>query len=255
MNNDLIITADYHSHTTYSHGTGSVGDNMRVAILKGLDTLAITDHAINHPFIGVKRNMFSTIREDIEKHNASQNKVKLLFGLEANLIGMDGSIDVTEDDAKQLDILLAGFHLTAHQKKFSDYFDLVWTGVVKMANIATKAQIERSTKAYVNMVKNNKIDILTHPGFRLDVNYKEIGKVCADYGTYVELSSRHKTPNDKSIEELLATDCIFVIDSDAHKPENVASCDFAINLAKKYDIPESRIANINHKKLTLRSKA
>ena len=38
-----------------------------------------------------------------------------------------------------------------------------------------------STAMYVNAVKKHKIDILTHPGFRLDIDYKEIGKVCATY--------------------------------------------------------------------------
>ena len=102
--------------------------------------------------------------------------------------------------------------------------------------------------------KNNKIDIITHPGFRLDIDYRELGKVCADYGTYVELSSRHRTPDCKGLEQLLTTDCKFVLNSDAHKPENVGECAYALELAQKYSIPADRIANADGKTLVLRSK-
>ena len=62
---EIILTADYHTHTTYSHGTGSVEDNVKIAIEKGFDYIAITDHAKNHPLVGVKTKAFPIIREDI----------------------------------------------------------------------------------------------------------------------------------------------------------------------------------------------
>ncbi|MEG1608666.1 MAG: hypothetical protein RR348_02240, partial [Clostridia bacterium] len=154
-----------------------------------------------------------------------------------------------------LDILLAGFHLTAYQEKLSDYFNLVWNGVSKYVARPSDGQIRRNTIAYINAIRRNKIDILTHIGFRLDINYKEVSKCCADYGTYVELSSRHKTPNDLSIQQVLEGGANFVVDSDAHKVENVGQCGFALGLIEKYNISEKRIANCNGKKLTLRSKA
>lgn len=251
---EIIITADYHTHTTYSHGTGSVEDNVKIAIEKGFDHIAITDHAKNHPFVGVKPKTFPVIREDIKNVQKKYPQIKILMGIEANLIGMSGAIDLSNEDMDKLDIVLVGFHLTSSQEKLSDYFKLVWNGCTNIVGIQTKAQIRRNTIAYVNMIKNNKIDILTHPGFRLGVDYKEIGKVCEDYGTYIELSTRHKTPNEKTIEDLLSTNVNFVIDSDAHKPEHVGYCDFALDLVKKYQISEKRIGNCNNKQLVLRSK-
>lgn len=251
----LNLTADYHTHTTYSHGKGSVADNAKVASQKNLEILAITDHAINHPLIGVSRRKYPVIRKDIEQVQKQYDNMQILMGIEANIIGMSGKIDVSEKDISSLDIVLAGFHLTAYQERFSDYFNLVWNGVSKMLCSSSSGQIRRNTIAFINAIKRNKIDILTHIGFRLDVNYKEISKACADYGTYVELSSRHKSPNDQTIEMVLDGGANFVINSDAHKSEHVGNCEFAVNLATKYEISLDRIANCNGKKLTLRSKS
>ena len=251
----LLITADYHSHTTYSHGKGSVADNARVASLKGLDFLAITDHAVRHPFIGVSRKKYATIRADIDEVQKSFPNLKILFGVEANLLGMEGDLDVTEQDVEKLDILIAGYHLTSFPYNVKDFFAITCTAIGRYAFKATKAQIARSTKMYVNAVKRNKIDIITHPGFRIDIDYFELGKVCEDYGTYVELSSRHRTPDESNIEGLLKSNCKFVLNSDAHKSDNVGECGFALDLVEKFSIPEERIANANHKQLVLRSKS
>ena len=251
----MNITADYHSHTTYSHGKGSIADNARVASEKGLDFLAITDHAVRHPFIGVSRKKYDTMRADMDEVQKNYPDLKLLLGVEANILGIDGDIDVTPEDSDRLDILIAGYHLTSLPYKVRDFFKITCSAIARYCFKPTKAQIARQTKMYVNAVKKNKIDIVTHPGFRLDVDYKELGKVCADYGTYVELSSRHCTPDEKGLEELLLTDCQFVLDSDAHRPENVGECTFAKELVEKLGVDSQRIANADHKSLILRSKS
>ena len=37
----MKILADYHTHTIYSHGKGTIEDNVKVAISKGIETLGI----------------------------------------------------------------------------------------------------------------------------------------------------------------------------------------------------------------------
>ena len=44
----MIITADYHTHTNYSHGKGTPEENVLVAIEKGLRRIAISEHAGAH---------------------------------------------------------------------------------------------------------------------------------------------------------------------------------------------------------------
>ena len=42
------MTFDYHTHTTFSHGKGSIEDNVKAAIAAGLTGLAITDLSLIH---------------------------------------------------------------------------------------------------------------------------------------------------------------------------------------------------------------
>ena len=64
---DYIMTYDLHTHTTYSHGKGSVGDNVKVALDKGLEYIAISDHGPGHIFYGMNRQDFPNLKKDIEK--------------------------------------------------------------------------------------------------------------------------------------------------------------------------------------------
>lgn len=47
----MIITADYHTHTNYSHGKGTPEENVLAAIEKGLRRIAISEHAGAHLFM------------------------------------------------------------------------------------------------------------------------------------------------------------------------------------------------------------
>ena len=116
----MKITADFHTHTRYSHGTGSVVDNTVNALSLGMRAVAITDHAKNHPIVGVKPDKIDDLVKDVKAADKEYRKIRVLSGLEANIISPRGEIDVTEEQAEKLDLLLVGFHLTAYQKKFTD---------------------------------------------------------------------------------------------------------------------------------------
>ena len=51
----MYLTADYHTHTPYSHGKNTVLENAVAAKAKGLKEIAITDHGFNHILFGLKR--------------------------------------------------------------------------------------------------------------------------------------------------------------------------------------------------------
>ena len=69
MENKYEMFFDLHTHTTYSHGKGSVENNVRAAFNKNLEYIAISDHGPGHLFYGVNREEFVNLRNDIERMN------------------------------------------------------------------------------------------------------------------------------------------------------------------------------------------
>ena len=67
----MKILADYHTHTIYSHGKGTIEDNVKVAISKGIETLGISDHSYGHLTYGVKRDDIFKIPALIRQFNPS----------------------------------------------------------------------------------------------------------------------------------------------------------------------------------------
>ncbi len=253
VENGYRIFADLHTHTTYSHGKGSVEDNVRAAKFRGLKCVAITDHGIRHPLVGVSRKKFPAMRKDVQAA-AEKFGIDVLLGIEANIYGMSGEIDLSDGDISMLDIVLAGFHASARPQKVSDIFMFQSGLVAGRLGKSSKEQIARNTKAYINCIKRFPIDILTHPGFWLQLDTYELGKACADYGTYVEISSRHRVPDEEGLEGFMKSGAMFVINSDAHLVQNVGRWEYALNLAAAAGLDEARIANAGNKPLVLRSK-
>ena len=246
------IFADLHTHTTYSHGTGSVEDNVRAAKFRGLSLVAITDHGIRHPLVGVRREKFPAMRRDAE---AAEKKfgIEVRLGIEANIFGMSGEIDLSEKDISELDIVLAGFHASARPQRASDAFLFQANLLAGRLGRSSKEQIARNTRAYITCIKGFPVDVITHPGFWLQLDCVELGKACADYGTYVEISSRHRVPDLSGLEDFMKSGVMFVINSDAHRPQDVGRWGYALDLAARAGLDESRIANAGNKKLKLRS--
>ncbi len=116
------IIADYHTHTTYSHGKGSIEDNVKKAINKGLKTIAITDHGSKHFIFGVSEKNLLKQKEEINTILQKYPDFQLLFGVESNITGIDGGYDITTGFENNFDIILCGFHKPVWADKFTDYF-------------------------------------------------------------------------------------------------------------------------------------
>ncbi len=104
--------ADYHTHTCYSHGQGTVEENVMAARKKVLREIAITDHGPRHLFIGIKsKQSFDRMRLEVAACQKKYPDINVLLGVEANIISQEGDIDVSEDILPCLDLILVGYHL------------------------------------------------------------------------------------------------------------------------------------------------
>ena len=80
----MILTADYHTHTPYSHGKNTIEENVARAKELGLKEIGITDHGFSHVAFGLHRKEVSAYKAECE---AAEQKygIKVLVGIEANI--------------------------------------------------------------------------------------------------------------------------------------------------------------------------
>ena len=98
MADEYRMLYDYHTHTIYSHGKGTVEDNVREAHEKGLSAIAITDHGPGHLTYGFDMKKVKEIRAEIGRLQEIYPDVKILLGIEANTKRTAPYIDLTEEE-------------------------------------------------------------------------------------------------------------------------------------------------------------
>ncbi len=242
----MKINFDLHTHTVYSHGKGTIAENAATAKEKGLYGIGITDHGFSHPAFGMRRKKLGQMRADCTAAEKEYG-VKVLLGIESNLRGECGSIDVEESDYPKLDLILAGVHRFIFYKSFGDFAHLLCGNVFRsvLKSAPSERLVKYNTRCYVNAVKYNPIDVLTHVGYLCFTDPVEVAKVCADYGTYIEINTKKTHMTDEQWRKVIDTGVRFVIDSDAHTTDRIGDVALAEELFRRVDFPLDRIDNID----------
>lgn len=240
----MKIFADYHTHTIYSHGKGTIRENVESAIKKGLKEIAICDHGPSHIGFGVKGKNFKKMRCEIDELNHEYKQIKILMGVEANIIGYDGEIDVNNEIMELIDILLVGFHFGAMPKSISDAYKMFVLNYLgrffpKIAEMARKM----NTKAVINAINRYDIDLITHPGAKVDIDTKELAKAAAKRNTALEINSSHGFLTLEYLRIAMEENVKFLISSDAHRPEDVGNVERAVQRALKAGLKAERVIN------------
>ena len=242
----MILSGDYHTHTPYSHGKNTVLENAFAAKSKGIKEIAITDHGFNHIIFGLKRKNLAALRSEIIEAEKLTG-VKILMGMESNLISVNGHSDMTESDLKYFDIFLCGIHEVVKFKSFSDMRDVMFKNYIayKFGKKPSDKVIANTTKAYINVVKNNPVDILTHINYKCFCDLKEVAKCCSDYGTYIEINTKKRHVSAEELNLMASTGVRFVIDSDAHSASRIGDTKIAEELLAEASVPPEQIDNID----------
>ena len=241
----MELTADYHTHTPYSHGKNTVLENATAAKKLGLKEIGITDHGFNHLLFGLKRKNNADLRKEIEEAKKLTG-VNVLMGMESNLISVDGDTDTRQSDLQYFDLYLCGIHEVLKYKTFSDMRNIMFKNYTayKFGKKPSQKTIENTTRAYINAIKNNPIDIITHINYKCYCNLKEVAQCCADYGTYIEINTKKRHVSAEELNLMAQTGVRFVIDSDAHSQDRVGDTKIADELLSNGCVPLSQIDNI-----------
>lgn len=241
----MELTADFHTHTPYSHGKNTVLENATAAQKRGLKSIGITDHGFNHLLFGLKRKRLGDLRREVEEASRLTG-VNVLMGMESNIISLDGDTDMRQDDLEYFDLYLFGIHEVLKYKRFSDFYNIMVRNYTayKLGKKPSAKVIASTTKAYIEVVKNNPVDILTHINYKCCCDLKQVAGVCADYGTYIEINTKKRHVSPEELELMASAGVRFVIDSDAHSADRVGDTAIAEELLKSCPSVLSRIDNI-----------
>lgn len=221
---------DLHCHTIASgHAYSTLKENIEQASKKGLIYLGVSDHApgmpgSTHPYYF---GNLGIIRDEIEG-------IKMLRGIEANIIDYDGNIDIPQDIVGKLDYVIASFHPPC----------------IKCGTI------EENTQAILKVMDNSEVKIIGHlDDSRYPVNYEKVVKKAKETGTLFEINNSSLRPNSfrvgatENATKLLVLckkyEVKVIFGSDAHIYYQVGDFENCEKIVKDVDFPGNLVVNYN----------
>ena len=223
---------DTHCHTVSSgHAYSTITEIAETASEKGLKLIAMTDHGPAMPggphifHIGNQRVIPDYIKG-----------VRVLKGVEANIMDFDGGLDLPEKYLKKLDIVIASLH--------DDCID--------------PGSVEENTRALVAAMNNPYVDIIAHPGnpyYPIDID--RLIQCACETGTLIEInnssfigSRKGSAENCKNIAaKAREKGASLAAGSDCHICYDVGKFNKIEGIFKELDMPEELVINTDPLKL------
>ncbi|MBN1499842.1 MAG: phosphatase [Spirochaetes bacterium] len=224
---------DIHTHTYASgHAYSTLQENVYAAAERGLKIMAVTDHAPKMPG-GAHIYYFWNLRVLPEYIN----NVRILRGVEANILNIKGKIDIPELLADELDICLASFHPPCYKPS---------SGL-------------KQTKALINTLQNKNVKIIGHPGDeRFPFEIEPVIDAARSLQKCLEINNASLAPYGfrpggkkfilRILEVCAAKKCPVVLGSDAHYSSKVGDFQYAEDLLEEMKFPADLVLNYNSEK-------
>lgn len=223
----MLLEADLHTHSIASgHAFSTIKEMAGHAAKRGLKMIAVTDHGLNMPG-GPHEYYFS----QIVSLPGRIEGVEVFKGVEANIIDMNGNLDMPVRLLEQLDLVLAGFHEGAGYQAGS---------------------VEQNTRAMIAAIQNPFVHIICHPGnpeFLVDIEKvvqaaNTAGKALEINNNSFSFSRPGSAPRCSQMARLAARNGTLVaINSDAHSCFMVGNFDHALEVATEAGIQPGQVLN------------
>lgn len=231
----MNIGIDTHTHTIVSgHAYNTLREMASMAAEKGLEGLAVTDHAPQMPgstHIYYFQNLRVVPRQ--------MYGIRLLLGAELNIMDEAGSVDLPDQEIEKLDIAIASMHTPCYKGE------------------RTK---EAVTGAYTGVMKHPYIDIIGHPDDgRFPADYDILARTAKETGTLLEVNNASLSPKgfrkntmENSVEMLRCCrkyGTMVVLGTDSHIDTAIADYTYVNEALKAAAFPEELVANTSLEKL------
>ena len=233
----MNLIADFHIHTYYSDGKESVEAMALACINKGLETMALTDHGTGHLKNGTK-DLDSYYRDIDKAREKYEGKIKILHGIEFNLMDMDGTTDIPDNAREKYDIILCGFHKTAITKKGALQFY-----INRPLAFGSKRMIGKTTMGYVKAMDRYPMDIIVHPGYAASVDMDMLSLAAAKHNVAIEINGHRNFMSKEQMIIARENGAIFTINSDAHSSIRIGDTKRAEEDAENAGIGQELVVN------------
>ncbi len=222
------LRGDLHDHTDLSgDGRDPLERLVAGAVERGLDYLAVTDHAEDLRINGVSREAMLEQRDRLRALEQERGDIRLLHGAELN-IAVDGGLDYDDDFLAGFDWLVASVH-----SHFGRSVDEQTARVVAAIRHPAVTAIGHLTGRMLGQ----------RPGIDLDL--EAVLDAAAQTGTAIEINAalqRLDAPVEV-IREGARRGCTFVISTDAHAVEELDRRRFGVAQARRARLDRAQIAN------------
>lgn len=212
------IKGDLQTHTNYTDGIYSLDKMVKAAEDMGYDYYAISDHSKRVSMAGgLDEKKLAEQIENIDELNSKNKKLKILKAIEVDILE-DGSLDLSDDILKELDLVVCAIH----------YYQ----------NLSKKKQTKRILKA----MENPYFNILAHPTGRIigkrkgyDFDLKKVMKEAVDSGCYLEINAAPERLdlNDDNARMAKEMNLKLAISTDAHSIDELKNMEYGVNQARR----------------------
>lgn len=229
--NKNAIVGDFHCHTLASkHAYSTLRENIEVAKKKNLILLGITDHAI-----GTKDSPPLSYFENLLSLPSYTDGIRLLRGVEANIMDHRGTLDMPESVLRTLDFVVASYHTSC----------------------TASGTVAEHTYSYEKLAENPHVHLIGHSGsaeFMYD--YRQVIPAFGRNKKVVEINAHTFICRQKSIEncKIIAELCAeyqvpVMVNSDAHSEFEVGEVSRAFDMLAEIHFPEELIINTDVKRM------
>lgn len=240
----MKLTGDFHTHTQFSHGKGSIELNARAAMECGLQSLAFTDHGLDNILGGLRNVEIVLAKAKIDAVRKKYPQLKMYFGIESNIIAPDGTIDIPKEHRNTFEVLLMGFHAVAWNPKWRITRTFIWRNYRHKHDVNLAELIEINTNALIRAMHRYSIDALVHLGLSMPVDVFQVAQAAAETNTCIEINNKHMSLNAEELRICQKAGASFLVNSDAHRPEAVGRPQAALELAQEAGLEPSRLLNV-----------
>jgi DNA polymerase (family 10) len=223
------IRGDLHVHTTWSgDGRSTMTEMLDAICARGLEYVAVTDHAEDLAINGLSRDEVLAERVEIDIQRERFDDLVILHGAELN-IGADGSIDYDDEFLEVFDFGVASIH---------SHFDL--------------SEAEQ-TNRLLTAIAHPAVNVIGHPSGRkighrpgVEFDASAVFSAAAETGTAIEINSHlHRldlaAPLIRSAMEVEGL--MVAISTDAHHTSELANIRWGVAQARKGWVPVGRVLN------------